>query len=133
MSRGFRDIVILDKEPGINYHASGRNSGVLHAGIYYNTDSLKAQFCIDGNHHWQQFCDEKNLEILKTGKLLVAKNKDEVSTLEALYEQAKTNGAKVDLISESETSQFEPLAKPLIKLYFLTTQPCRSKKMFRYS
>ena len=61
VSRGQEDILIIEKEPSLGLHASGRNSGVLHAGIYYASDSLKAQFCLSGNLKMQQYCKENNL------------------------------------------------------------------------
>ena len=56
VKQGITKIVILEKEKDVGLHASGRNSGVLHAGIYYPADSLKAQFCLAGNHAWKDFC-----------------------------------------------------------------------------
>ena len=55
VKQGITKIVILEKEKDVGLHASGRNSGVLHAGIYYPADSLKAQFCLAGNHDWKDF------------------------------------------------------------------------------
>ena len=66
-------IVVLEKEKEVSEHTSGRNSGVLHAGFYYASDSLKATFCKTGNQMWTQFCDERKLPIRKCGKLVVPK------------------------------------------------------------
>ena len=63
------NILILEKEPRIGMHSSGRNSGVLHAGFYYTEDSLKARFCVDGNRAIKQFCKEHSLKINECGKL----------------------------------------------------------------
>ena len=59
-------ITIIEKEKKPALHASGRNSGVLHAGIYYPSDSLKAKFCRDGNRLMTQYCEERNLKIRKS-------------------------------------------------------------------
>ena len=56
-------VTILEKESRIGEHASGRNSGVLHSGIYYTADSLKARFTRDGNIAWQAYCEERGLAL----------------------------------------------------------------------
>ena len=61
---GHRDIVIVEKEPELGRHASGRNSGVLHAGVYYAPDSLKAKSCLRGNFLMRAYCKEKGLPLL---------------------------------------------------------------------
>lgn len=66
-------IVLLEKEKEVGMHTSGRNSGVLHAGFYYASDSLKATFCRKGCAMWTQYCDERSLPIRKCGKLVVPK------------------------------------------------------------
>jgi (S)-2-hydroxyglutarate dehydrogenase len=65
-------ILVLDKEAEVGKHASGRNSGVVHAGIYYPGDSLKAKFCIEGSRRLLDYVDENKLPILKCGKVIVA-------------------------------------------------------------
>ncbi|RAP34004.1 L-2-hydroxyglutarate oxidase [Candidatus Marinamargulisbacteria bacterium SCGC AG-410-N11] len=111
IQNGHKDILILDKEPQSGVHASGRNSGVLHAGIYYKSDSLKAKFCLKGNKLWRQFCFDHNIPILDTGKVIVAKNESEKETLNQLYHLASHNGARVRLIDSKELHKIEPLAK----------------------
>jgi L-2-hydroxyglutarate oxidase LhgO len=66
-------IVLLEKEPQVSQHTSGRNSGVLHAGFYYASDSLKATFCRTGNQMWHEFCEGRGALIRKCGKLVVPK------------------------------------------------------------
>ena len=60
-------ILVLDKEEDCAYHASGRNSGVLHAGFYYTADSLKAKFTVEGNRRMKEYCRSKNCDILSQG------------------------------------------------------------------
>ena len=110
VSKGYKNILIIEKEATVAEHASGRNSGVLHAGIYYNSAHLK-QFCLEGNRMWQSFCEDNSLPLLKTGKVLVAKNKQEVEILHTLYDQAIQNGASVEIVPKSKVSHYEPLAK----------------------
>lgn len=111
IANGHDDILIIDKEPSLALHASGRNSGVMHAGIYYAAESLKAQFCLKGNLKMQAYCKDNGLPLLPCGKVIVAKNADELPTLETLYERALTNGAKVDFVDEKQLSEIEPWAK----------------------
>jgi len=118
ISKGFDDILIIEKESAAGLHASGRNSGVLHAGIYYATDSLKAQFCLSGNLKMQQYCEENKLPLNRCGKIIVAKNENELPTLQLLYERALANGAKVDLIDEKQLTTIEPWAKTTEKALY---------------
>ena len=64
-------VIIADKEPQLGAHASGRNSGVLHAGFYYSPDSLKARFCRDGNSALREVIARHSIPIRKTGKVVV--------------------------------------------------------------
>jgi len=66
-------VVILEKESACGLHASGRNSGVLHAGFYYSPDSLKAQFTRQGNERLRRYCEEKDIKINQCGSLLSQK------------------------------------------------------------
>ena len=70
--RNFENIIIIDKESHIGSHASGRNSGVLHSGVYYSAGSLKARFCVEGNRLMKEYCIENNLPIKNIGKVIVA-------------------------------------------------------------
>src|SRR4051812_42346868 len=67
-----RSVIVLDKEPPLGAHASGRNSGVLHAGFYYAPDSLKARLTRRGNQLLHAFCDEHAVPVNRCGKLVVA-------------------------------------------------------------
>ena len=111
VSKGYKDILIIDKEPEIAKHASGRNSGVLHAGIYYAPGSLRAVSCLSGNFRMKEYCREKGLPLLETGKVIVARNEDELPTLHELYSRATANGAKVEIIDEQRLAEIEPNAK----------------------
>ena len=62
-------IILIEKEADCGFHASGRNSGVLHAGFYYTADSLKAKFTRDGNLAWKNYCREKKFPLMNAGKL----------------------------------------------------------------
>ncbi len=111
LKKGCDNIIILEKEEEIGEHASGRNSGVLHAGIYYARDSLKARLCLKGNHLMKDYCREKNIPVFETGKVIVAKNEGETKVLEELYQRALNNGTQVELIDDRRLKSLEPFAK----------------------
>jgi L-2-hydroxyglutarate oxidase LhgO len=111
VAAGHDDILIIDKEPEPGRHASGRNSGVLHAGIYYAPGTLRAKSCLEGNFRMKQYCEERGLPLLKTGKVIVARDESELPTLRELYKRASQNGAKVELIDDRQLAEIEPNAK----------------------
>ena len=110
LAKGAGRIVILEKECEVGRHASGRNSGVLHAGVYYPADSLKAKLCLRGNRLMKEYCKEKRLPLRETGKVVVAKHEEEVQILQKLYKTALANGARVELIDEKQLAVYEPYA-----------------------
>lgn len=103
-------VVIVDKEDTLGKHASGRNSGVLHAGFYYSPDSLKAKFCHEGNRVLRTLIRRYSIPLRETGKVVVARNDEEDLRLEALFDRGVQNGVDLELLEESKLSQFEPLA-----------------------
>ncbi len=103
-------VLVADKEESLGAHASGRNSGVLHAGFYYSPDSLKAKFCRDGNRALREVIARHSIEIRETGKVVVTKSLDELPRLEKLYERGNHNGVDIKLLPASELPNYEPLA-----------------------
>lgn len=108
---GVKDILVFDKEPALGAHASGRNSGVLHAGIYYDPGTLKAKMCLEGNLRMQAYCEEYNLPLFKSGKVIVTRTEDELETLAELERRATANGGTVEMIDEKQLAEIEPNAK----------------------
>ena len=104
-------ISVIEKETSPAFHASGRNSGVLHAGFYYTGDSLKARFTRDGNRLWRKYCEEKNLPMNPCGKVVVARNENEASGILELKKRGDRNGVNVTVIDEKELSEIEPNAR----------------------
>lgn len=104
-------IIIIEKESDVALHTSGRNSGVLHAGIYYSSSSLKAKLCVQGNLLMKDLCKEKNLAINECGKLIVATKESEVPELNKLFNRAVDNGCTVELIDDSQARKIEPNIK----------------------
>jgi L-2-hydroxyglutarate oxidase LhgO len=115
---GADDIVLIEKETELGLHASGRNSGVLHAGIYYAPDSMKAQMCLRGNFLMRAFCNENGLDILERGKVIVTRKESELEALDELYRRATANGAKVEYIDEKQLSEIEPNAKTTVRALY---------------
>ncbi|AZV47239.1 FAD-dependent oxidoreductase [Nautilia sp. PV-1] len=105
------EITIIDKEPHEAFHASGKNSGVLHAGFYYSSDSLKAKLTAEGNRLMKEFCYSNGIGVNETGKLVVAKNEDEIKTLHELAKRSIANNAGAYLITEKEAEKIDPNAK----------------------
>lgn len=109
--RGHDGILVIEKEVDLGRHASGRNSGVLHAGIYYTPNSFRARFCIEGNMLMREYCKSRGIAISECGKVIVTKSEDEIPVLKALYERALRNGSKVEIIEERDLKKIEPYAK----------------------
>jgi L-2-hydroxyglutarate oxidase len=109
-SPGLR-VVVLDKEPHLGAHASGRNSGVLHAGFYYAPDSLKARLTRRGNVLLHEFCDEHRIPVRRCGKLVVAQDASELPALDTLIERAQANDVPVESVDEAQVRELEPLAR----------------------
>jgi (S)-2-hydroxyglutarate dehydrogenase len=103
-------VVVIEKN-AIGDHASGRNSGVLHAGFYYSPDSLKAKFTRTGNQEMRQFCNDNKLPCQNYGKLVVASNDSELKTLDLLYARGIENGCNIKMVDEKTASEIEPRAK----------------------
>lgn len=112
---------ILEKEADCGLHASGRNSGVLHAGFYYTADSLKARFSKTGNLLLKEYCKEKKIPINPCGKLVVAKNENELAGLYELLKRAKANDVELHLISSKEAEEIEPRVLTFEKALFSPT------------
>ncbi len=104
-------IAIIEKEEHVAYHASGRNSGVLHTGFYYTADTLKAKFTRDGNKEMTEYCINNNLRINKCGKVVVAQDEDELKTLFDLYDRGICNNVNVKLIDENELAMLDANVK----------------------
>jgi (S)-2-hydroxyglutarate dehydrogenase len=101
-------VLIIEKEKTLAFHASGRNSGVLHAGFYYTSDSLKAKFTREGNATIRQYCQDKKIQVNNCGKLVVCKNEADLLGLDELEKRAKHNSVELYRISEKEAKSIEP-------------------------
>jgi L-2-hydroxyglutarate oxidase LhgO len=116
-----RKVLIIEKEEKPGVHASGRNSGVLHAGFYYSPDSLKAKFCRLGNQELRKFCKENNLQILETGKVVVCQDRQDVVRLEELHRRGIANGVNVEILDSEDLGKIEPAAQTVDKFIWSPT------------
>lgn len=115
-------VVVLEKEPGIAAHQTGHNSGVVHAGLYYQPGSLKARLCREGKTALERFCEEHAIPIERTGKLVVALSEDELPRLEALGERASANGVDgLEEVGVERLREIEPHAAGIRALWSPTT------------
>jgi L-2-hydroxyglutarate oxidase LhgO len=103
-------VIIAEKEKSLGLHASGRNSGVLHAGFYYSPDSLKAKFCREGNQELRKVAKKHGISVRDVGKVVVARNADENNRLDMLFERGIKNGVDIELKTSDELKLLEPLA-----------------------
>jgi L-2-hydroxyglutarate oxidase len=103
-------ILIVEKESSLGMHASGRNSGVLHAGFYYSPDSLKAQFCRDGNRALRSLISRYDIPIREIGKVVVARTPADAEALKQLEIRGKANGVDISLLEAGDLKYYEPLA-----------------------
>ena len=104
-------VAVLEKEPACGRHASGRNSGVLHAGFYYTADSLKARFTRDGNAALREYCREKGLPLNQCGKLVVARTAADHPQMDELLRRGAANGVVLESVTEAEARKIEPRVK----------------------
>lgn len=101
-------IVLLEKEEKVSLHQTGRNSGVIHSGIYYKPGSHKALFARAGANSMVQFCQEYDIPHEVCGKVIVATNKDELPRLENLFKRGVENGIPVKKITSEQVKEVEP-------------------------
>ncbi len=118
LARGLKDIIVLEKEKSLGMHGSGRNSGVLHAGVYYPPDSLKAGHCVEGNGLLRSFCEENGVDIRLCGKVIVASSEEKLDGLLSLQKRAEKNGVRSYLVDEEELAEIEPHATTFEKAIY---------------
>lgn len=114
-------VVVIEKEPASAMHQSGRNSGVIHSGIYYKPGSLKAQYCKEGAQAMKDFCMERDIPVKSCGKLIVANNDREISSLRRLFNNAKCSGIGVEWINRERAREIEPHVSCLEALHVDST------------
>lgn len=123
LRRRFSDatVTVLEKEAECGFHASGRNSGVIHAGFYYSSQSLKAKFTREGNQALTAFCEEEKIPLNRCGKLVVARNEADLPRLDELLERAGRNGVPLQPVTGAEAREIEPRVKTHERALFSPT------------
>jgi L-2-hydroxyglutarate oxidase len=114
-------VTLLEKEAACGLHASGRNSGIIHAGFYYSADSLKAKLTRAGNQAMTGYCEAKKIPLNRCGKLVVAKDQDDLSQLDELLRRGKANGVPLENLTEEEAREIEPRVKTYQRAIFSPT------------
>ena len=110
-------LIILEKEAALAMHQTGRNSGVLHSGIYYKPGSLKAKNCRQGKALMEAFCREQEIPFDRVGKVLVATEARELPILQRLFERGQANGVQCELIEPERLHELEPHVRGLRAIY----------------
>ena len=113
LKRRFPDtlVTLLEKEVACGLHASGRNSGIIHAGFYYSADSLKAKLTRAGNRAMTDYCEAKKIPLKRCGKLVVAKDEADLPRLDELLRRGVANGVPLENLTEKQAREIEPRVK----------------------
>lgn len=117
-------VTVLEKELAPARHQTGRNSGVIHSGIYYRPGSLKARFATAGAAEMVKFCAEYGIPHEVTGKLIVATGRDELPRLHALVQRGRENGIPVRELGPAQISAYEPRVRGIAAIHVGTTGVC---------
>lgn len=122
LSKKYKDIVVLEKETSFGQGISSRNSEIIHAGIYYPKDSLKAKLCVEGKDLLYAFCEGNNIPFKKLGKIIAAVDESEIAQLRELEQKAKANGVDdLSWLSKRQIEELEPAVRAVSALYSPST------------
>jgi L-2-hydroxyglutarate oxidase LhgO len=121
LSERYRGVFLVEKHSSFGQETSSRNSEVVHAGIYYTKDSLKARLCIEGNKLLYEYCRKYDIPHRICGKLIVATNDDEVAIIEGIRKTAAGNGVELLVMEPGQIRELEPAIFALKALFSPTT------------
>mgnify|MGYP001403529706 CR=1 FL=1 len=122
LSRQGREVIVIESEDKTMQHASSHNSEVIHSGIYYEQDSLKAKLCVEGNSLLYEYCSKNQIDYINSGKLIVASNQDELPIIESLKKNGEENGVTdIKFLDEKELAILEPSLKAINALKIEST------------
>ncbi|MER5956537.1 L-2-hydroxyglutarate oxidase [Streptomyces sp. NPDC056121] len=125
-------VTVLEKEHGPARHQTGRNSGVIHSGVYYRPGSLKARFAVRGAAEMVEFCAEHGIAHEVTGKLIVATERDELPRLHALVQRGRENGIPVRELGPAQIGEYEPYVRGVAAIHVGTTGVADYVSVARY-
>ncbi|WP_329456627.1 L-2-hydroxyglutarate oxidase [Streptomyces sp. NBC_01497] len=117
-------VTVAEKEAAPALHQTGRNSGVIHSGIYYAPGSLKARYALSGSAEMVRFCAEHGIAHGVTGKLIVAKHQSELPRLHALAARGRAHGIPVRELGPAQIREHEPEARGVAAVHVATTGVC---------
>jgi len=132
VARKSREVYVLEKNETFGQEQSSRNSEVIHAGIYYKKDSLKAKMCLEGNGLLYELCEKNGIAYKKCGKIIVATNETEARELEIIYRRGKDNGVPLKVLSQREMCQLEPNMRGIAAFLSPTTGIVDSHALMMY-
>ena len=108
LSRSGKETIVLEKNERAGDVTSSRNSGVIHAGIYYPENFLKTKLCVEGNRLIYEYAKEKKINYKKYGKYIIASNENEISNLEAILNQGKKNNVEIGIVENERVLENNP-------------------------
>ena len=108
LSRSGKETIVLEKNERAGDVTSSRNSGVIHAGIYYPENFLKTKLCVEGNRLIYEYAKEKKINHKKYGKFIIASNKTELPNLEAIFNQGKKNNVEISRVEKEIVLENNP-------------------------
>lgn len=114
-------LLLVEKEPDWAQHQTGRNSGVIHSGIYYKPGSLKARLCLEGNRRLVEFCRNYGIHHEVCGKVIVAIDSAELLRLETLFHRGQQNGLVIRKLSGAQVQELEPYVRCVAGLHIPST------------
>jgi L-2-hydroxyglutarate oxidase len=114
-------VAVLEKEPVLAAHQTGRNSGVIHSGIYYRPGSLKARMSVAGSRSMVDYARSHGIPVEVTGKLIAATRSDEIVRLHQLYERGIANGLEVELLDGDAAREHEPHLRCIAAIHVAST------------
>ena len=134
LSKKYRDnVIVLEKNDKFGQETSSRNSEVIHAGIYYPTDSLKQKLCIEGINSLYKLCKKESIPHKQLGKIIIATRPSELTELEELFKRATSNGVvKLKLLNQREIDKLEPHTKAIAGIYSPRTGIIDSHSLMEY-
>jgi (S)-2-hydroxyglutarate dehydrogenase len=110
-------LLVLEKEDRAATHQTGHNSGVIHSGIYYAPDSLKARLCTEGQQLLYDYCDERGIPYERCGKVVVATRPEELPQLDELHRRGTENGVRLERVDSHRLAELEPHVAGLAALH----------------
>ncbi|MFN5830881.1 MAG: FAD-dependent oxidoreductase, partial [Bacteroidota bacterium] len=113
-----KKILVLEKEPQLSAHQTGRNSGVIHSGIYYKPGSFKAKNCVDGRRELVAFAKEYKVDHDICGKVILATHESELAHMNKVYNNGLANGVEgIEIIDTKKVKEIEPYAEGIGAIY----------------